>query len=133
LLTSGIFTLNEISEVDMQADDDRDELGMDRIEELLEGRANGSRWSDATDKTDKTAADTQTETNKLVSKKRLREDSEKDVVTSEEHGHKTKKSRWDVITASEGGVVKMTGSDMTVRPSTGCIFVATNNSCNRHC
>ncbi len=109
-MNSGIFNLNEISEVEMQSDEDKEELGLDKIEELLESGAKGARWSDdAKVKADSTNNDSEAKSSS--SKKRQRVDSETAV---EDEEHAKKRSKWDVINASEGGVVKTTGNDMTV-------------------
>jgi predicted kinase len=107
LMNSGIFNLNEISEVDMQSDEDKDDLGMDKIEELLESSAKSARWSDVKDKVDDTGSE---EARQSASRKRQRVDND---LTNDEDEHKKKKSKWDVVNESESGVVKLTGADMT--------------------
>lgn len=108
-MSSGIFSLNEINEVEMQSEEDNDELEMDKIEELLNSRVKNARWSDEIqDVIDK---DKNSEDKKNSSKKRPRVESETE---HDKEEHKKKKSRWDIINESEGGVVKMTGTDMTV-------------------
>lgn len=110
-MNSGIFNLNEISEVEMQSDEDKEELGLDKIEELLESGVKSARWSDETkDKADTTVSE-DSEPKQISSKKRQRAESGQ---AHEEEEHKKKKGKWDVINASEGGVVKATGNDMTV-------------------
>jgi hypothetical protein len=119
-MNSGIFNLNEISEVDMQSDEDKDDLGMDKIEELLESSAKSARWSDVKDKVDDTGSE---EARQSASRKRQRVDND---LTNDEDEHKKKKSKWDVVNESESGVVKLTGADMTVRASILAFYTVIN-------
>jgi hypothetical protein len=121
-MNSGIFNLHEISEVDMQSDEDKDELGLDKIEELLESSAKSARWSDAKDKVDDTGSE---EARQSASKKRQRVDND---LTNDKDEHKKKKSKWDVVNESESGVVKLTGADMTVRTSILAFYTVINNA-----
>lgn len=112
-MNSGIFNLNEISEVDMQADEDKDELGMDKIEELLESSAKSARWSDTKDKL---VEDTPHDETQLSAKKRQRAESDD---SKDENEHKKKKSKLDA-SPSEGAVV-LTGNELTVRSSASLV------------